>query len=413
MTTRRSRGPRCAALAAALGAALTVPVDAQHGESPGGGMEEFEEVDPYTKGDPERMERLGYRSFGPFQWYERDFTNHVNEAMGSIPMLWVETEHFKIGSTLGTYEIPNDREERDRLADELKRLKKRLGRLRPPRGELDPWLRLHLYAQRAEELYAMFARDFGVGADDFAADESGPYLGNEQKFQLLLCERKSEFRRFVSTYFQKRDYDTFRWGRADGMFFGTSIESIRDGWPDPDEEPFDAMLHCRMANGLATCFVDGFRSPFAAPGWLGIALGHVYVRRIDPRWVQAAGETEAQVRGEDDWRWEPRVHGLVQNDFFAATEDMFRWSGYADMNTRDHMVAWSKLDYLLGEAEGDRHGWLWALTSRPRQNEESPEARLEALAQLQREALLAYFELTPEALDEAWSRWVERRYDRR
>jgi len=406
-------GTRGLVAAVALASVALAPAsDAQHGQRRGGGMETFEEVDPYTEGDPERMERLGYTAFGPFHWRGPDFTNHVVEAIGSIPMLWVETEHFKIGSSLGTYEIPNDREERDRIEDELDTLEDRLGRLRPPRKELDPWLRLHLYAQRAEALYAMFLEDFGIDEADFEPERR--YLGNENKFLLLLCERKSEFGRFVRIYIEQENDNAYRWGwHGDCMFYGAAYEAITEHFVQPQEEPFDTMLYNRMASGLASNFIDGYRSQFSAPRWLGYALGHVYVRRIDPRWPTADGHSARHVRQEDDWRWEPQVYGLVKNDFFASTETMFGWTGYEDMNTRDHMIAWSKLQFLMTEADGDPKGWLDTLTSRPRVHGEDPEARRATMAELQEDALLAHFELTPEELDERWAQWVRRNYDKR
>ena len=388
------------------------PLSAQHGERQGGAMEQFEEVDPYTKGKPELMRKLGYEAFGPFHWRGPDFTNHVQENIGSIPMIWVETEHFKIGSSLGTYEIPNDREERERIKGELKRLKKRLGRLKAPRNELDPWLRLHLYAQRSEDLYAMFVQDFGIGPSDF--DEALPYLGNENKFQILLCERKSEFSRFVTTYTGQQNDGAFYWGwHQDCMWLGAAFEAITENWGEPQEEPFDTMLHCRMAGLMASSFIDGYVNQFSAPRWIGYALGHVYRRRIDPRWVMAAGHTEQQARQEGDWRWEPRVYGLVKNEFFVPAEDMFQWSGYNAMDTRDHMVAWSKVDYLMTEADGDLGGWLKTMSSKPRQAGEDAETRLKELAELQRKALLANFELTPEDLDKKWAKWVKKTYEKK
>ena len=132
--------------------------------------------------------------------------------------------------------------------------------------------------------------------------------------------------------------------------------------------------------------------------------------KIDKRWPAAAGQKEAEARREDDWRWEPRVYGLVKNEFFDSTEEMFRWDGYTDMGKRDHMIAWSKVEYLMTAAEGDLKGWLDTLVSKPRERDEDPEARTAALAELQRKALLAYFELTPEGLDEAWAKWVKKTY---
>ena len=137
----------------------------------------------------------------------------------------------------------------------------------------------------------------------------------------------------------------------------------------------------------------------------------VYVRRIDPRWVTSAGHDHRKNRRENDWKWEPRVRNLVNNDFFASTEEMFTWQEYADMNERDHMVAWSKLDWLMRIAKGDREAFLASMCT-PSSTDGEAGTKAELLAR-QKRALLAHFGLTPQELDKAWARWVRRTYRKR
>jgi len=396
--------------AVAWAAALARPTPA-YAQKRGAGMEEFAEVDPYTRGERELMDRLGYVTFAPFPWHGAERTPDVHEVLGGAPMLWVETQHFRIGSSLVTYDVPNDGEERERIADELARLKKRLGRLKAPKKELDPWLRLHLYAQRAEDLYATFMRDFDVSPADFEA--TGPYLGNSSKYLLLLCERQSELGRYLRTYLAAENDFSYRWGwDKQCMFFGANIEAIRASWTNPVDVPFDAQLFCAMTASLASNFVDSYKATFyTAPRWLGFALGHVYVRRIDPRWVTSAGHDHRKNRREDDWKWEQRVRNLVSNNFFVTTEEMFAWQEYADMNERDHMVAWSKLDWLMRVAKGDREAFLASMCT-PSVTDGVVDEKAELLAR-QKRALLAHFGLTPDELDTAWAKWVKRTYRKR
>jgi len=374
----------------------------------GGTMEVFDEVDPYTGGEREKMRLLGYVAFGPFPWHGRDRTPDVEETMGGIPMLWVETAHFRIGSSLATYRIPADRAERARLKDELARLEERLGRLDAPRKELDPWLRLHLYAQRAEDAYAAFVRDFGLAPADF--EQIGPHLGNREKFLLLLCERKSEFGRYARTYLGVENDHSYRWGwQEDCMLFGANVEALRDGWAETEVRvlPFDSMLHCAVVAGLAANFAGGYRGKLTAPQWFSAGLGHAYARRIDPRWLNSAGRRAGQ-RPDEDSEWEPRVRNLVKNRFFASTADMFGWQAYEDMDERDHLVAWSKLDYVLRGAEGDLPAFLAALCATTAPAE--PGADRAVIASEQTAALRAGFQVTPAELDEAWAAWVLERY---
>ncbi len=374
----------------------------------GGAMEEFEEVDPYTQGKQELLDKLGYVNMGAFPWHRGHQTTDIAEMLGGTPMIWVETEHFKIGSSLGTYKVPANKSEKERLKAEIGRLKKRFGRLRVPRNELDPWLRLHLYAQRAEELYASFLEDFSLAPTDF--DEKNPYLGMPNKLVLLLCERSSELSRYAKTIYDQTEDSIFRWGQPnDCMFVGASLESIRSGFSANNDEPFDSIFYCQVAASLAANFIDGFQGHlYEAPRWLGNVLGHVYVRRIDPRWVTARGHSASDVATEDGWKWRPAVYQLVKNEFFATTEEMFGWQKYEDLNKRDHMIAWSKLDYLITTAEGDRKCFIEAMCRRSKGESAETEQR-----ERQTRALLACYELTPAELDEAWAKWVSKEYKKR
>lgn len=385
---------------------LSLPCLAQ--KKPGGGMEEFEAVDPYTKGKEELVKKLGYVNLGEFAWYKSHRTGDVKDFLGGTEFLWVETEHFKIGSSLGTYRIPADKEEKDLIKKDLARLKKRIGRVKFPRHELDPWLRLHLYAQRAEDLYAKFMDDFALKQEDFP--ESAPYLGMPQKQLILLCQRNGELVRYTETIYNQKYERVFRTGTwKECMFFGASMEGIRESWSNPEDQPFESMLYCQMAASLAQNFVDGFHGKlYEAPRWLGNVLGHVYVRQINPRWVTGYGYTGADTRTEDSWKWRPDVLKMVKNEYFTTARKMFTWAKYEDMNKRDHMIAWSKLDYLLYEVDGKHKDFLTAMVVKGKGEDEAAE-----LSTRQVEALEKGFGWNPEEFDEAWAAYVKKNYKRR
>jgi hypothetical protein len=374
-------------------------------------MEEFDEVDPYTKGERELEKRLGYAKFGFLPWRGTEDSVTVRENMGGVPMLWAETEHFRIGSSLGTYKIPNDREERERLKGELARLKNKLGKLRAPKKELDPYLRLHLYAQRAEDAYAAFVTDFALSPADYEA--RGPILGLPNKILLLLCERKSEFGRYLRTYENSDIEFSYRTGwLKDGLLVAANVEAIGEHWKDEKEAPIDSMFHCMLVSCLASDLIDGWgEQMFKAPVWLTYAYGHYCLKRIDSRWPVFDGRKFIYDKEDDSWNWQPRVRNLVKNEFFAGAEAMFAWKEYGDLNVRDHMVAWSKLEFLLAAAEGDPKGFLTAVC-RPLDAKDSRNLENEPVAR-QTRALLAHFGLTAEEFDAAWSEWVEKTYDKK
>ncbi len=372
------------------------------------GMEEFEEEDPYTKGDPELVKALGYVRLGHGPWHDGEDTKALQQNLGGIDMLFVETEHFRIASSLGTYDIPNNREERTKIKAEIKRLKAKLGRFKVPKNELDPWLRLHLYAQRAEDAYASFCDDFGLTPDDFGP--LTPHMGYPGKIRLVVCQRKSEFGRYVRQYHNEtHEYSYRNVSPGDSLAVSANYEAITEGWWGMDDLPFDSHLHNIVVSNLTTTFSDSHDGTmFTSPRWFVYGLGHSQLRRVDPHWPYADGRKPGQGKDEDQWDWEPRVYKLVKNEFFASARDMFAWQDYGDLHQRDHMVSWSKTEFLINELEGDKKAFLNAVCRDVRKSRSG--GGPDALVARQVDALQECFGVTPEEFDAAWAKWVKKTY---
>lgn len=364
------------------------------------GMEEFSELDPYTKGEPEVLEACGYASIGQFLWKSPDHTQHAAEHMGSPPTVWLECANFKLGSSLNTYEMPNDRPERAKLKAELARLKERMGRVRFPKRELDPWLRLHVWAQRCEETIDAFCAAFDLTEEDRArltASENG-----QGKSLILLCERESEFNRYLQHYHGASSTITWSTPLGKGQFWGISSEYLKRNYANIEEAPLDAIMHCRLIAGLSDHMVSRYgASAYNTPHWFKSAVRHFLVRNVDHRYTVGNGMKSGHVRRDGEEEWEERVANLSKNDLAASVEEMFGWQDYSKMSTREHIVAWSRLKFLLTVAEGDRRGFLHDVLE---VDGRSPEGRVER----QVSALRERFGLTPEEFQKAWTRWVKK-----
>ena len=390
-----------ALLVATLAALLATPL---HAQKKGGGIEEFEEVDPWTGGDREKAAELGYVQVGSFGWANGERTENVQATMGGLDFVWVETEHFRIGSSLGTYKLPNDRIEKEKLKGEFKEIKAKLRRFKAPKKELDPWMRLHLYALRAEAAYDKFIADFGLEA--MADNKEAPYLGHPNKFLLLITQRKSELGRYLRVYEKTENEISFGGGHGgQGMTFALNVEIIETAYDDPIDEPFDSMLHARVVAGLTRSFINGYKQQFfTAPRWFTEGAAHYYARESDKRWV-LAGPNERPT-DENHWKWNERVEGLVKKDFFAAMADMFKWTNDYEMNDRDHMIATSKFEYLMTEADGDKaefiNDMILPITGMTAGSEEELQKRQEI-------ALMVNFDMEPREFDKKWKKWAAKR----
>src|SRR5262245_53415678 len=185
---------------------------AQNPQNPLGEIKPFPKIDPYTKDAPDAKTKAGYASFGPFRFGDAHTTTQIEETLGGIPLIWVETEHFKLGSGLPEYAIADDAQEKEHIRAELERLAARLPDVKPKLKKLDPWLRLHLYAQRLEDLYRGFLAEFDLEESQFPnappdpKRRTGPYMGEgrylgmSSKYTVLLFDKKSALSRYSSVH---------------------------------------------------------------------------------------------------------------------------------------------------------------------------------------------------------------------
>ena len=375
------------------------------------------EIDPYTQGKRKALDKAGYVGLGPFQLAAGHTTEQVVEDLGGEPLLWVETQHFKLGSSLDAILLPDDPLPRKALTAELERLGKRVAGLRKRPKELDPWLRLHLYAQRLEELHARFREVLGLSDEEFAAGKGGgagslkeigkgPYLGMYGKPIVLLFEKTAAMSRYATLHMggpQKLAYRHY-FGEDDALLYTTSMEQLVGSYAN------DGALHCAVAFGVVQNLVNGLRGhTHNAPVWLEMGLARWFVREIDPRWQIYTSPAGEFARGEDDVDWAPKVRARVEHRYFPTTAEMLAWQERNKLSFAEHMILWSRVDYLI-RLDGGRmmRELLWK-TMEPVPHDGAGTREEVAAQQAQR----AFREVTgkePEAFDEAWAAWVLKTY---
>jgi hypothetical protein len=275
-------------------------------------------------------------------------------------------------------------------------------------------LRAHLYAHRLESLYADFCTRFGVKETDFAARDAaataavgaGPYLGQREKFAVLLTQTRSALGRYLRAQLKIENEYAYRYQFSDCAFYGANFEAQKDG-----NRPLDTALYAAVAGAVVQNFLDGFRaSNAAAPEWLRYGIAHWYGRRVDARWNQwNAGGSSGDPNTDTSWKWEPRVRGLVQNDAVVAWDDMLKWKSADSIQARDHMIAWSRVDWLFAQKPEQRRAYLYAVTE---PLDATGDARLPKQIERELAAYQSIWKRDPAALDKSWRAWVLDKYEK-
>jgi hypothetical protein len=385
-----------------------------------GEIKPFPKVDPYTKNDPGLIEKAGYVSLGPFRFGDDHTSEQVQNTLGGIPLIWVETAHFKLGSALPECALSDDKRERERLKGELQRLQAKLPDVKTKPKKLDPWLRLHLFAQRLEELYADFQGQFGLKDLDFPTAPpdpgkkqtgpymgEGPYLGMPSKFTVLIFDKKSSLGRYSTVYFGREVNVPQRhyFQKTGSLLFATAFEFLEGDYVS------DSALACDVLNGVLQNMANGYKGyATLLPLWYSEGLSHWFRRRFDPRYHLFSGTDLTKIRTKDEEDWAPSVRARVEHEVFPKSSDMLAWTDPDALEWADQLMLWSRVDYLLAREDGAAKRLLDLLKEPlPAQGGKLEERMLERSRSAFREATGQ----DPDEFDRAWCAWVEATYPRK
>ncbi|GAB4143419.1 MAG: hypothetical protein Fur0037_11000 [Planctomycetota bacterium] len=366
-------------------------------------------VDPYTGGDPDAMARAGVVSYGPLPWADGATTRDVDRVLGQNRILWMETEHFRIGSNLRACPVPTRQESRKYLQSELREIRKKLPKVAERARKLDPWLRLHLYARRAEQAWADFSRRMGVSESDFPGGDQpgqGKYLGLPDKFLLLLFHQESDLARYMDRFCGVQADKSYRFytRQSHQMLAAVSAEGL--SIPD-DLALFSHVVYC-----LAHNFASGYRGfYYELPAWFEEGLAQCYARAVPTEFVNVLIGADDIVDEERQHLWPQKVRARVRFDHFPKTEEMLRWTN-KDLDFIAFVMSWSRVDFLesLGDDKlGIFFKGLKSLTP-PAGGSGIPAARLESV---QRKLLAEVYGFDADSFDAAWKRYVLKHYPQR
>jgi hypothetical protein len=412
---RRARRRSGARLNAAALLCLSAPLPAQDKAPPPAGKDEdvkaASAVDPYTEGDAKTMAAAGVVAYGPFPWVDDKSTADIERVLGDKRILWLETAHFRIGSALPNQNLPPGQDQKRVLLDDLKQLRKKLPRVPERPGRLDPWLRLHLYAGRAEACYAWFQKLLGVTDADFGdgtVPRKGAFFGLPGKFLLLLFQKKSDLARYFDHFCdQKTDQPgRFYHARSGQMVAVLCVEGL--------ENFDDSALHRYLVFLLAHNFMCGYQGfYYALPLWFEEGIAHWCSRKVESDFVVAKIKDNESVDKEKQNEWALKVRRRAQFDgTWIPFATMISWRKWEDMGFHAHAQSWSRIDFLMSRSPEKLGQMLKVLKNLPLPSDGTPvdKATLDAVAAKE---LQERFGLDDKAFDQQWREWVLKTYPKK
>lgn len=336
--------------------------------------------DPFTGGEAKAMQQAGVLAYGPFVWANNLRTEDVEKVLGEGRIRWIETPHFLIGCNLGTAQPPEDAEARKLLNGEMARMKKRFAKFPDRASKIEPWLRLHLYAQRCEELYAEFAKL--VGHDE----ASGTHLGSKGKFAILLFQKKSDLARYLDRFCGIKSETGQRTHYAATQQLGFALAA------EGDEPRDEATVHRQFRYLLMETFCDAIGG---MPYWLSLGIAHVYERQIPSNMMMAAIKDEESVdeTTQNDWPLKMRKRA-AHEQLLIPFADL---AGKTDFGYWAHLQAWSRVDWLLQTDRAKFGRFVAAL-----KGGNGTARQIEQIAEV--------YGMEPQVFDAKWRDWVQKTY---
>jgi hypothetical protein len=363
------------------------------------------EVCPWCKNDPALMAAAGVVSHGPIPIGPKG----SEEIVRTLPTtLWVflETAHLRWASNLGPCAV--DLKDKPRVEAELARLRLALPTVPEKAKKLDPFLRLHLFAMRGEELYARFQKLLQVTDADFPAERQaqGPYMGNgrflgeKDKFEVVIHNVRATHVPFSQSFSGAGVTDSLRWHFKEHHKLIASVPA-----EDPDLRQ-DRWLFPHVAHNLSHLFFCAYKHfNYDPPIWLDEGLAHAVEKEIDPESNTTDGE-EGSLRdtsGPPDWKKAARQLVLSGKDRSLA--DLLHAKEFAELDMDANIVAWSKVRFLM-ETEPDKFAKFLGLVKGQLDAQGVPNGQ--NLEDLQRNGLRELFGWTPAELDASWRAWARR-----
>lgn len=368
-------------------------------------------VDPYTGGDKALMAAAGVVAYAPFPWADFHRTEDVDRVLGERRVLWLETAHFRIGLSMKSAAWPEAAGPKKALQEEIKALRKKLPKVPEKPKKIDPWLRLHLAAQRCEKAYAEFQKLVGVTDADFPAKSKlpreGAYLGMPEKFLVLLFQKKSDMGRYMDRFCNLKEDASMRFyhDKTHQLLLAIAAEGL---------EGFDESgIHGHMVYALWHNLMNGYNGySYPLPHWFAEGIAHWFARKIESEFLNIQIRDDEAVAEETQNNWPAKVRRRAQHDgawFPFAT--MANWEKWQDLGYHAHSQSWSRIDYLM-QLDREKVGlMLRKLKSVPPDNTfEGQAGQLRTMAQ---KLLFELFEFDGPTFDQKWRDWVSKTYPKK
>ncbi len=357
-----------------------------------------DEVCPWCKHDPVLMQAAGIVSHeaGPFGTYE---AGELPKKLPSAQWVFLETAHVRLASNMPAVNL--DTKEALLVEAELARLALVLPGVPKKTKKLDPWLRAHLWAMKAEEFYARFQRLLQVtdadfpesrGAGPFMGD--GKYLGERDKFELILHQSRSTHALFTKDLAGVTVTGALRYHVPKRHKMLASIP-CEDADLKKDPQLFAHVGH--VLSHLLLCAYKHFS--YDPPLWLDEGLALYLEKELDPNSTTNEGEEGMYTDTQGPREWVSAARKLVAAGKGVGVTQMLAMKEVGELSEEMRLSCFAAVRWLVLEKPEALAKILGGVKG---QLDEQGIPNGKNLVDLQRKLLQEHLNMNFLQFDEAW-----------
>jgi hypothetical protein len=361
------------------------------------------EICPWCKNDPALMKKAGIVSHGPIPIGPRG-SQAIEASLPAGQWVFLETAHLRWGSSLPAVTV--DLEDKKRVVAEVARLHELLPAVPLEPKKLDPFLRLHLFAMKGEELYAHFEKILDVTDEDFPETRTqnapfmgaGRYLGEKDKYEIVIHSVAANHRAFTKDFCGSEVTSSLRYHFPDLHKIILSVPAV-----DPDMKK-DRWLYPYIVHNLTHMMFCGYKHfSYDPPAWIDEGLACALEKEIEPQSTTNEGEegSMSDLKGPKDWS--AAVKRLIAMGKQKSTADLMHVKRVDGFDLDGKMTCWSMMRFLIDTEPAPLAKLLGAVKG---QLDDKGYPTGKDLPDLTRRSMKDLMNWTPAAFDEAWKAWA-------
>jgi hypothetical protein len=146
------------------------------------------------------------------------------------------------------------------------------------------------------------------------------------------------------------------------------------------------------------------------PTWLPLGVAHSLARDIDQKRNYFTDKRLYDSEDKNIWKWDTKTRKRVEHDLAMSYQEMTAWGSPTSLAYNDHVMAWSRVDFLLKEHRDWVAKWLYRM-----QDSYAPTLvpSAEQLVERDKEVVAEIFVFDEGDFESVWQKWVKKNYKRK